>query len=228
MPNKSPLAADPGQTKTLVWDLPTRLFHWLLVLLVIVSFATANIGGNAMQYHAWSGFTILALLLFRVVWGVIGSAPSRFKTFLKGPAAVLHYAATTLRRDPECRLTHNPLGGWSVAALLTVLLVQAGTGLFANDDIATEGPLSLWVSKKTSNWITGVHDLNAGAIAALVALHVAAVLFHLIYKRENLVTPMITGAKHCSGSPGDTMPQPLWRAALVAALAALAVYVLVR
>ena len=217
-----------GLSRVLVWDLPTRVFHWLLVTLVIVSFVTGNIGGNAMQYHEWSGCAILALLVFRGVWGFIGSEPSRFKSFLKGPAVVLRYAASTFRRDPECLLTHNPLGGWSVVALLTVLLVQAGTGLFANDDIATEGPLYLWVSKKTSNWITGVHDLNAGVIVALVALHVAAVLFHLIYKGENLVTPMITGAKHCSGIAGNTLPQPLWRAALVAAVAALAVYVLVR
>ena len=228
MKTEQTAATSIGLSRVLVWDLPTRVFHWLLVTLVIVSFVTGNIGGNAMQYHEWSGCAILALLVFRGVWGFIGSEPSRFKSFLKGPAVVLRYAASTFRRDPECLLTHNPLGGWSVAALLTVLFVQAGTGLFANDDIATEGPLYLWVSKKTSNWITGVHDLNAGVIVALVALHVAAVLFHLIYKRENLVTPMITGAKHCSGIGGNTLPQPLWRAALVAAVAALAVYVLVR
>jgi cytochrome b len=228
MPNKPPLAEDPGQTKTPVWDLPTRLFHWLLVLLVIVSFATGNIGGNAMQYHARSGFVILALLLFRLVWGLLGSQPSRFKTFLKGPGAVLRYAATTLRREPECHLTHNPLGGWSVAALLTVLLVQAGTGLFANDDIVTEGPLYGWVSKGTSDWITEAHEVNAGIIVALVVLHVAAVLFHLIYKRDNLLVPMFTGDKPCGATDGPPGMRPRWLAMAAVALAAAAVYLLVR
>jgi cytochrome b len=228
MQNKPALAADPGQTKTRVWDLPTRLFHWLLVLLVAASFVTGEIGGNAMQYHERSGFTILALLLFRVVWGVIGSAPSRFITFLKGPAAVLRYAATTLRREPECHLTHNPLGGWSVAALLTVLLVQAGTGLFANDDIMTEGPLYGWVSKGTSDWITEAHQFNAGIIVALIVLHLAAVLFHLIYKRDNLLVPMLTGDKHCGAAGDPPGMRPLWLAAVIAALAAAAVYCLVR
>jgi len=228
MQDKPALAAAPGQTKTPVWDLPTRLFHWLLVLLVATSFVTVEIGGNAMQYHERSGFTILALLLFRVVWGVLGSAPSRFKTFLKGPAAVLRYAATTLRREPECHLTHNPLGGWSVAALLTVLLVQAGTGLFANDDIMTEGPLYGWVSKGTSDWITEAHEFNAGIIVALVVLHLAAVLFHLIYKRDNLLVPMLTGNKHCGAVGDPPRMRPLWLSVVIAALTAAAVYCLVR
>ena len=138
------------------------------------------------------------------------------------------YAATTLRREPECHLTHNPLGGWSVAALLTVLLVQAGTGLFANDDIATEGPLYGWVSKAASDWITQVHKFNAGIIEALIVLHLAAVLFHLIYKRDNLLVPMLTGDKQCDAAHGPPGMRPLWLAAVPAALAAAAVYFLVR
>jgi len=217
-----------GSRPVLVWDLPTRLFHWILVLLVTISFVTVEIGGNAMQYHERSGFAILALLLFRLAWGVLGSQPSRFKTFLKGPATVLRYAATTLRREPECHPTHNPLGGWSVAALLTALLLQAGTGLFANDDIVTEGPLYKWVSKGTSDWLTEVHEFNAGILVALVALHVAAVLFHLIYKRDNLLVPMLTGEKQCDAADGPPEMRPLWLAAVTAALAAAAVYFLVR
>lgn len=217
-----------GYAPVRVWDLPTRLFHWLLVLLVTISFVTVEIGGNAMQYHERSGFTILALVLFRLAWGLLGSQPSRFKTFLKGPATVLRYAATTLRREPECHMTHNPLGGWSVAALLTALLVQAGTGLFANDDIATEGPLYGWVSKRTSDWITEAHEFNAGIIVVLIGLHVAAVLFHLIYKRDNLLVPMITGDKQCDAADGPPGMRSFWLAAVIAALAAAAVYFLVR
>ena len=158
--------------KVRVWDLPTRLFHWLLVILVITSFATAKIGGNAMQYHEWSGFTILALLLFRIFWGFVGSRESRFVTFIRSPSAVFRYATTLVRRDSTHFLGHNPLGGWSIIAMLFSLLVQAATGLFANDDIITEGPLSDWVSKATSDWLTRVHKLNEDVIIVLVSIHV--------------------------------------------------------
>ena len=212
-----------------VWDLPTRLFHWLLVALVASSFATGKLGGNWMLYHERCGEVILALLLFRVVWGFIGSTPSRFRTFLAGPAAVFRYALTLFRRDSDHHLSHNPLGGWSVAAMLLVMFVQAGTGLFANDDIATNGPLYKWVSKAASDRLTSIHHLNHDIIIVLVAVHVAAVLFHLIYKRENLITPMVTGVKWWKGDlAADTSQQPLWLAALVGAAAAGAVYFLVR
>jgi cytochrome b len=214
--------------RVLVWDLPTRLFHWLLVVLVIISFVTGKIGGNAMRYHEWSGFTILALLLFRLIWGVVGSRESRFVTFVRGPSTVVRYATTLLRSDSTPFCGHNPLGGWSIIAMLLVLLVQAATGLFANDDIITEGPLFDWVSKATSDWLTRVHKLNQEVIIALVCIHVLAVLFYLFHKRENLVKPMITGVKEWHG----TGPQPAtgrsWIAAVIAALAALAVYLLVR
>jgi cytochrome b len=229
MQYEPPLAADPGRTETLVWDLPTRLFHWLLVALVVSSFATGKIGGNAMPYHERCGEAILALLMFRVVWGFIGSSPSRFRTFLAGPATVFRYVLTLFRREADHHLSHNPLGGWSVVAMLLVLLIQAGTGLFANDDIATQGPLYKWVSKAASDRLTAIHHLNHNVIVILVAVHVAAVLFHLIYKRENLITPMITGIKQWQGNfTGDDSQQPFWLAALVAAAAAGAVYFLVR
>lgn len=212
-----------------VWDLPTRLFHWLLVALVAGSFATGKIGGNAMIYHEWCGEAILALLIFRVVWGFIGSAPSRFGTFLAGPSTVFRYALTLLRRDEDHHLSHNPLGGWSVMAMLLVLLIQAGTGLFANDDIFIEGPLYKWVSKATSDRLTSIHHFNHDVIIVLVAVHVAAVLFHLVYKKENLILPMFTGMKPWKGSPKvAAAPVPVWLAALVATAAAGAVYLLVR
>lgn len=211
-----------------VWDFPTRLFHWLLVILVIFSFVTGKIGGNAMQYHEWSGFMILTLLLFRIVWGFVGSRESRFMTFMRGPSAVFHYATTLLRSNSKHSLGHNPLGGWSIIAMLFALLVQTGTGLFANDDIVTEGPLFDWVSKATSNWLTRIHKLNQEAIIALVSIHVLAVLFYFFYKRENLVKPMITGVKHWSGAEVEPASGRIWVAALIAGLAALAVYLLVR
>jgi cytochrome b len=214
--------------KVLVWDLPTRLFHWLLVILVTTSFITAKIGGNAMQYHEWSGFTILALLLFRLVWGFFGSRESRFATFVRGPAAVFRYAVKILRPDSRHYLGHNPLGGWSIIAMLSALMVQAGTGLFANDDIDTEGPLYKWVSKATSDWLTRVHKLNQEVIIGLVAIHILAVLFYFLFKRENLVKPMVTGIKSWRGAVPEPTTGPTWKAALIAGLAALAVYLLVQ
>ena len=181
--------------RVLVWDLPTRLFHWLLVILVGTSFVTAKMGGNAMRYHEWSGFAILALLLFRVVWGFVGSRESRFATFIRDPAKVFTYATNFLHRNSPRYLGHNPLGGWSIVAMLLALFIQAATGLFANDNIATVGPLYAWVSKETSDWLSGIHKLNQKIIVVLVSIHLFAVLFHLLFKRENLVTPMITGIK---------------------------------
>jgi len=217
-----------GSRPVLVWDFPTRLFHWLLVALVTISFASGKIGGNAMWYHERCGEAILALLIFRLVWGFIGSTPSRFRTFLAGPSTVVRYALTLFRREPDHHLSHNPLGGWSVVAMLLVLFIQAGTGLFANDDIATQGPLYKWVSKAVSDRLTSIHRLNHDVIIALVAVHVAAVLFHLIYKKENLITPMITGIKSWKGSQSEKMiHKPLWLAALVSVISGIGVYILV-
>jgi cytochrome b len=210
-----------------VWDLPIRLFHGLLVILVAVSFTTGTIGGNAMQYHEWSGFAILILLVFRITWGFVGSRTARFSDFVKGPAAVWRYANALVRGHSECCLGHNPLGGWSVLAMLLSLLIQAATGLFANDDIITTGPLYLWVSKPASDWLTGVHRLNRYLVIVLAATHVVAVLFYLLVKHENLIKPMITGVKHWVG--GDTTPPaaPTWLAAVLAAIVGSLLYLLV-
>jgi cytochrome b len=219
--------ASEGRT-IVVWDLPTRLFHWLLVCLVTVSLVTAEMGGNAMWVHVRSGYTILTLVLFRLAWGFVGSTPSRFRTFLAGPRQVLAYARTMVRRDGRHHLTHNPLGGWSVVAMLAALLLQAGSGLFASDDIMTQGPLHRHVSAGVSQALTRIHDFNAGVIMTLVAVHVAAVLFHLLYKRDNLILPMITGRRKWEDPVAGTQKGPLWLAAVIAAFAAGAVWWTVR
>ena len=210
-----------------VWDLPTRLFHWLLVFLVVVSFTTGSIGGNAMHYHERCGFALLILLVFRISWGFLGSRTSRFSDFVKGPAAVGRYAAGLFRGDSPSYLGHNPLGGWSVLAILLVLLIQAATGLFANDDIITEGPLFLWVSKPVSDWLTGLHRLNRYLIMALAVTHVSAVLFYLLVKHENLIQPMITGLKSWPGEDRVPPARPLWLAAALAAAAGISLYLII-
>ncbi|MCB1958148.1 MAG: cytochrome b/b6 domain-containing protein [Rhodocyclaceae bacterium] len=171
-----------------VWDLPTRIFHWSLVLLVAGSFISGKIGGNAMLWHGTFGVAILGLLSFRLIWGLVGSTYARFTTFVRGPAAVLAY----LRGDWQ-GLGHNPLGALSVLAMLGLLLFQACSGLIANDDIAFNGPLYPLVSKDDSDRATGLHRQSEILIITLVALHLAAIGFYARVKKQNLVRPMVTG-----------------------------------
>ena len=210
-----------------VWDLPTRLFHWLLVGLVIFSFATGKIGISAMRYHEWSGFAILVLVVFRIVWGFVGGRQSRFIAFVKSPGAVIRYAASLLNKTSPSHIGHNPLGGWSILAMLTSLLIQVSTGLFANDDILTEGPLYALVSKQTSDWLTDVHLMNQKVLLVLVLIHIAAVVFYLVVRRENLIKPMITGDKPWENYVESSRGNPalaILMAAVVAAVAYVIIY----
>lgn len=182
-----------ASSRTKVWDLPTRLFHWILLLLVGFSWWSGETGGNAMQWHMWSGYAILTLILFRVIWGLVGSETARFTHFLRGPSAILAHVRTLRQRSVNQVIGHNPLGGLMVMAMLLVLMTQVASGLFANDDIANEGPLAHRISKALSDQLTGVHDISFSILLGLVGLHVIAVLLHLLVKKDNLVRPMLTG-----------------------------------
>jgi len=212
-----------------VWDIPVRAFHWTLAVLVATSLVTAQIGGNAMQIHEWSGFTILTLVLFRLSWGALGSTHARFKAFVRGPRAVWDYATSLLRGRPAFHAGHNPLGGWMIVALLGSLLVQTGTGLFANDDIMTEGPLAKHVSKEISDLLSKIHEANAKLLLALIFVHVAAALYYLVAKRDNLIASMVTGTKPIP--EGEDVPAarggPVWLAVLLLGLCACVVYALI-
>lgn len=201
-----------------VWDLPVRLCHWSLVILVAISWFTGREGGNAMTYHLWSGCAILALVLFRLLWGVWGSTHARFSDFVRGPRAVVGYAAGLLKGETPHWVGHNPLGGWVVVVLLLLLLFQAVSGLFANDDIMTEGPLYAWVGKATSDVLTRLHKLNIDVLLILIGLHVSAAFFYLIVKRDNLIVPMITGYKWLPRVPPDQRFASLWLALTLLAL----------
>ncbi len=194
-----PAAGQPGPggtSETRVWDVPVRLFHWLLFLLLGVSWYTGEVGGlDEMTWHMWSGYAVLALVLFRVAWGVVGSTTARFGHFLYGPGEAIRYAAGLARRKPPHYPGHTPLGGWMIALMLVCLLVQTGTGLFANDDIFTEGPLVSWVAKETSDWLTTIHKWNFELLLVLAGVHVAAVAFYAVVLRKNLVKAMFTGRK---------------------------------
>ncbi len=173
-----------------IWDLPTRLFHWSLVVLVAVSVVTAKLGGLWLDWHFRSGYAILALLVFRLLWGVAGSRYARLSHFVRGPRTVLEY----LRGQHEGpHVGHNPLGAVSVLAILALLLLQGITGMFTNDGSFTEGPLAKLVSNATSNRLSTLHRWGELAVYAMVVLHLAAVLYYLLLRRDNLIGPMFSG-----------------------------------
>jgi len=216
-------AGDGGQPVTVrVWDLPVRLFHWTLLALVVFSVSTAYAGGSWMDWHLRSGYVVLALLAFRIVWGFAGTRHARFASFVRGPAAVVQYLRTLGDAAHPVSVGHNPLGALSVLALLAVVLVQVGTGLFANDDILTEGPLAKLVSKAASDRATTIHYWNQWALYALVAMHVLAVVVHRLRFGDDLVGPMIAGVKRLPPrfAGEDAGPTPWLRAMVLAALAA--------
>ncbi|MCG2633387.1 MAG: cytochrome b/b6 domain-containing protein [Gammaproteobacteria bacterium] len=205
-----------------VWDLPVRLFHWLLFLSLTGSWVTAEAGLLYMDWHMWLGYTALSLVLFRLLWGIWGSRPARFSSFLRGPKTILNYSRTLGQRSSPRHPGHNPLGGVMVVVLLLLVALQGGSGLFASDDIFTEGPLYHRVSGATSDLLTTVHHLNFNLLLAAVGLHVAAVLFYLLYKRQNLIKSMFTGNMPLTKQqePATAPQAPLWRALLLLGLSA--------
>jgi cytochrome b len=225
-----PLSAQPPAVPVRVWDLPTRLFHWLLAAAVLGAVISAKIGGNAMQWHFRLGLFVLALLVFRVVWGLIGGRWSRFASFLYAPSTVLGY----LRGAPapagrHLDVGHNPLGSFSVFGLLGILVVQVATGLVADDEIASVGPLNRFVSsnvaKTASSWHT---EAGQWIVLSLVGLHVAAIVFYLVARKTNLVRPMVVGDKPlpaATPASADTLGTRLLALAVGAASAGLAVWV---
>jgi cytochrome b len=180
--------------KVRVWDLPTRLFHWALVACVACLLITGWRGGAAIDWHARFGYAVLALLLFRIVWGFVGGRWSRFSSFLYGPKHVGAYLRG--QAHPDHLVGHNPLGAGSVFAMLLVLLAQVGTGLFADDDISFTGPLNRFVASSKAAALTWYHkEVGVWIVVALVVLHIAAIAWYRWKKNENLVKPMVLGDK---------------------------------
>jgi len=204
-----------------VWDLPTRVFHWSLFFAVTLALLTGLEGGNWMVWHERAGLMILGLLVFRLVWGLLGSTYARFAEFAPTPGRISAYL-----RGRWQGLGHNPLGALSVCALLALMLWQASTGLFSNDDIAFDGPLYDLVSKSTSNWLSSLHRQGLWLIVGLVALHILAALFYTFVRGNNLIKPMITGYKESADqNAGSARGGPLWALLLALAIAAAAVWV---
>lgn len=192
-----------------VWDLPTRLFHWLLVVLIAAAYLTASF--DVMDWHRRIGLTLLGLVVFRLVWGFVGSRHARFADFLRGPAAVLAYL-----RGAWHGVGHNPLGGWSVLLLLLLPLAMVGSGLFANDDVAFQGPLAALVDKATSDQLTSLHHLAFDLLLGLIGLHLAAIAYYRLARRENLVKPMFSGWKEGDFTEEQPRRPTRWPALLLA------------
>ncbi|WP_427914388.1 cytochrome b/b6 domain-containing protein [Ramlibacter sp. MMS24-I3-19] len=192
-------------TTVRVWDLPTRIFHWALATCVLGSLATAWIPGAPIEWHAKLGYAILALLAFRLVWGLVGGHWSRFASFLYSPGSTLAYLRG--QHHPDHLVGHNPLGALSVFAMLLALAAQVGTGLVSDDEIAFTGPLNRYVSSAKALAATWYHEaVGQWLVLALVVLHVGAIVFYAVRKRENLVRPMLRGDKevaHATVSSAD-------------------------
>jgi len=214
--------ADDTTRHVPVWDPAVRLFHWLIGF----SWWTATTG--RMQWHFLSGYTILTLVLFRIAWGFLGSENARFGAFLRSPLAAFQHLRTLRRREPDHETSHTAAGGWAVLLLLALLLAQATTGLFADTGYGDYGPLAKAVGTNASDRLTGLHHRIIQVILAATVVHVAAVAAYAVLKGQNLVRPMVTGAKRLPGHvPAPRLHSP-WRAAGLLAVAAGAVWLVAR
>ncbi|MEN9317074.1 MAG: hypothetical protein RIS35_3467 [Pseudomonadota bacterium] len=182
-----------------VWDLPTRVFHWALAACIAGSLLTIQLGGNAVGWHFRFGYAILALLLFRLAWGIVGPRHARFTSFPPDPAAAWRQLSET---RPHAAPGHSPLGALSVYAMLLAVALQVTTGLFASDAIMWDGPLKNFVSNDTSDLLTRIHKVNRIVLIGLVALHLAAIAFYRLRGRRGLVAAMITGDARCEAEAG--------------------------
>lgn len=177
--------------KVLVWDLPTRACHWLLVLAIAAAYISGDTGGNLLVWHGRLGLCIVGLIAFRIVWGFTGSTHARFASFVRGPAALKDYLAGNWRG-----LGHNPLGALSVLGLLGLTALQLTSGLFTqNDDTGYAGPLYPLVSSAISELATRLHHKVFDVLMIVIGLHILAVLFYTHVRKDNLIKPMLTGHK---------------------------------
>ena len=206
-----------------VWDLPVRLFHWLLVLVLCGSWITAELSTTAFKWHEFCGYTVLVLVFFRLLWGLLGTRHARFANFLRGRRDLLNYARRLGSRTTyQPSVGHNPIGGWVVMIMLLLLLTQGLTGLFANDGVIDTGPLFGWISLSLSDSLTKIHHLVFYVLQAIVALHITAAALYFLVRRDNLILPMLTGRK-----PDEVVPEGeeisdsrIWLALLIVILLA--------
>ena len=206
-------AVQPVNRRVLVWDAPTRLFHWLLVVLVAVAYTTLKL--NWIDWHVRSGEAVLVLLLFRLLWGCFGSETARFRSFVASPVSALQHLSHVFRREPDVQVGHNAAGGWMVLLLLTLLLLETLSGLYVNNEVADDGPLSEWVPAWIANAISTLHAVVWNLMLAAVALHVLVIVLYAVVKGHDLVRPMLNGYKALPASVAAPRQAPAWLALLL-------------
>lgn len=196
------------------WDLPTRLFHWILAVLILCAYLSYEYGDVQMKWHMWNGYAILTLCLYRVLWGILGSSTARFGDFVRGPRRIWGYVLSLRNGQEERYLGHNPLGACMVLALLLLILGQGSLGLFTSDDIFVDGPLVFLASSDWVSFAGSLHRIGFWVIVGFVSLHILAALFYVFVKRENLVRAMVNGRKPVKQAPSAAQLQkaPLHRA----------------
>ncbi len=210
--------APQGPVRARLWDGPTRIVHWALVALFVFSWVAAE--NRWMDLHRLSGYAVMGLVLFRLYWGVCGSQTARFASFVRGPKAVIAYARTMATRDSVEHVGHNPVGAVSIVLILLLLVAQVSFGLFAVDiDGLESGPLSYLVDFDTGRQFSELHETSFHGLQIVILLHVAAVIFYLVYKKQNLIHPMLSGKRMFPADPGLTFA-PWWRALLGVVIAA--------
>lgn len=182
-----------------IWDLPIRLFHWTLVLSCVVCWATATQFEDAMRWHFYAGYVTLTLLLFRLFWGKLGSSTALFS--VPNRQDLFNYGRTLFKTEPSHTPGHNPVGTWSAMALIASALTVSISGLFANDAVLSKGPLAHWVGDNASDYLSDLHQTSFNFLVGMVIVHLTAIAYYRIVKRENLVTPMLTGNKQ--------LPEPI-------------------
>lgn len=215
-----------GATRELiVWDLPTRLFHWLIVLLVITAYITWRL--DRMDWHIWAGYATLTLVLFRLLWGAIGSDTARFARFVAGPRAVGHHLSQFFGRGPDIQLGHNPAGAVMVLLLLGLLLAETLTGVYTNNEVSNEGRWSEVVPAPISNAIDQLHGIVWELLLAAVLLHLTAIVLYALVKGHNLLAPMLGGRKSLPLEVRQPAVAPGWRALLALGVSVLIATLLV-
>ena len=186
-----------------IWDLPVRLFHWGLVAAFIAAYATHYLGATYFKYHAWCGYVVIVLTVFRLMWGLVGTYHARFINFVRNPVATAKYIASMIKKTDTRHAGHNPLGAVMVITLLIALLAQAISGLFSNDEIINLGPLYGYINNDLSLSLTSLHRQLFYWILGAVILHIIAVGIHVWFKRDNIVKAMLTGEKTAAGLEGE-------------------------
>lgn len=211
-PQQSPQLAPQLDTpqKVRVWDLPVRVFHWSIVLLIGLSWWSAE--ESHMEIHQWSGLAVLALVITRIFWGLYGSTTARFSDFLTGPSRMIVYLSAVLQRKLPPMVGHTPTGGWMIVLLLGLLVVQPVLGLFSHDDVFFKGPLAPLVSEHVSDALTELHEALFTILQVAAGLHILAALYYRVILRENIISPMITGWRFWhNGAPRPLrFVSPLW------------------